>query len=390
MFVLTPATKFYICYMKKFILAVMAIAMTVALISWGFKGHQAVATIAENHLTPKAKAAVKELLGAQSLADVATWADEVRNEPAYKPTAGWHFVDLPLGLSFNEFSDEVKAQGDDNVHGAIQKARIILTHQKSTREQKIEALKFLVHFVGDAHQPMHISRKEDKGGNTLQVRFNNQGTNLHSLWDSKLIDHQGLSVIEMSQRYDKVTPAQIKQWQADQPMKWIFESYQISTQLYADAIKNNNIDEDYYKSHIGIIEQRIEQGGIRLAGLLNDIFSDKVSAYTFAPPILVPGAPTDETAKVGPAKIITLTDIGNHMNESVTLTAKVYGTKDVGSMILVNVGAAYPDSPLTVVLRNDAKSLGATINGKTITVTGKVVEYKGKPEIIVTDPAQIK
>src|ERR1700759_5216533 len=152
--------------MKKVFLSSLSIVLVLFLASWGFKGHQAVATIAENHLTPQAKAAVKDLLGAQSLSEVATWADEVRNEPAFKSTAGWHFVDLPLGLTFEEFSKEVRAQGEDNVYGAMQKARSILTHPKASKTQKIEALKFLVLFVGDAPQPMHVSRKEDKGGNT--------------------------------------------------------------------------------------------------------------------------------------------------------------------------------------------------------------------------------
>lgn len=360
--------------------------------AWGFKGHQAVATIAENHLTPQAKAAVKDLLGSQSLSDVATWADEVRNEPAFKSTAGWHFVDLPLGLSFEDFSKEVKAQGEDNVYGAMQKARIVLTHPQSTKAQKIEALKFLVHFVGDTHQPMHVSRKEDKGGNTIQVRFDNQGTNLHSLWDSKLVEHQGLSVLEMSKQYDKATPAEIKQWQNDQPMQWLWESYQITTKIYAEVEKNNNLDEDYYKTHIGIIEQRIDQGGIRLAGILNDIYSGKVYAYTFTPPQLPGGdqsKPTTVTPTAGSAKTIDVKDAAAHLNETVTLTAKVYGTKDVSSMILVNLGAAYPDSPLTVVLRGDAKALSTQIDGKTITVTGQVIDYKGKPEIVVTAPAQL-
>jgi hypothetical protein len=377
--------------MKKYLLSLFAVCLAICFISWGFKGHQAVATIAENHLTPQAKGSVKELLGSQSLSDVATWADEVRNEPAFKSTAGWHFVDLPLGLSFEEFSKEVKAQGEDNVYGAMQKARIVLTHPKSTKEQKIEALKFLVHFVGDAHQPMHVSRKEDKGGNTIQVRFDNQGSNLHSLWDSKLLDHQGLSVIEMSKQFDKATPAEIKQWQADQPMQWLWESYQITTKLYAEIEKNNNIDEDYYKTHIGIIEQRIDQGGIRLAGILNDIYSSKVYAYTFAPPLL----PEDNSQKptsaavTGPAKVIDVKNAASHLNETVTITSKVYSMKDVSSMILVNVGAAYPDSPLTVVLRGDAKALSTQIDGKTITVTGQVIDYKGKPEIVVTDKNQL-
>jgi hypothetical protein len=377
--------------MKKTLISILTITAVIILTSWGFKGHQAVATIAENHLTPQAKAKVKELLGGQSLADVATWADEVRNEPAFRSTAGWHFVDLPLGLTFEEFSKEVKAQGEDNVYGAMQKARIVLTHPQSSKAQKIEALKFLIHFVGDAHQPMHVSRKEDKGGNTIQVRFDNQGTNLHSLWDSKLIDHQGLSVIEMSKQYDNATPAQIKQWQNDQPIRWLWESYQITTKLYAEVEKNNNLDEDYYKTHIGIIQQRIDQGGIRLAGVLNDIFSGKVYAYTFAAPVL----PEDNSQALStaanniPAKSIDAKDAAAHLNENVMITAKVYGSKDFSSMILVNVGAPYPDSPLTVVLRGNAKALSTEIDGKTITVTGQVIDYKGKPEIVVTDKNQL-
>ena len=369
--------------MKKLLL----LAGALFLISWGFKGHQAVATIAENHLIPQAKAQITALLGSQSLADVSTWADEVRNEPAFKSTAGWHFVDLPLGLSFEEFSKEVRAQGEDNVYGAMQKARSILTHPKASRSQKIEALKFLVHFVGDAHQPMHVSRKEDKGGNTIQVRFDNQGTNLHSLWDSKLLDHQGLSVVEMSKQFDKASPEDIQKWQADQPMQWLWESYQITTRLYAEVEKNNTLDEDYYKTHIGIIEQRIEQGGVRLAGVLNDIYGgNKVYASLHEAPVL----PEDNSTPVaaGPAKVIDVKEAAQHLNETVTVTARVYGSKDFSSMILVNVGAAYPDSPLTVVLRGDAKSL--EVEGKTITVTGQVIDYKGKPEIVVTDKGQLK
>lgn len=372
--------------MRKQVLGALTLCGALFLISWGFKGHQAVATIAENHLTPQAKAAVKDLLGSQSLSDVATWADEVRNEPTFKETAGWHFVDLPLGLTFEEFGKEVRAQGEDNVYGAMMKMRSILTSNTASKTQKVEALKFLVHFVGDAHQPMHVSRKEDKGGNTIQVRFDNQGTNLHSLWDSKLIDHQGLSVLEMSKQYDKATPAEIKQWQADQPMKWLWESYQITTKLYAEIEKNNSLDEDYYKTHIGMIQQRIDQGGIRLAGILNDIYSgDKIFASARPVPVLPEEAPK---ALVGESKVIDVKDAAQHLNETVTVTTKVYSTRDVGSMLLVNVGAAYPDSPLTVVLRGEAKSL--TVEGKTITVTGQVVDYKGKPEIVVTDKSQVK
>jgi hypothetical protein len=369
--------------MKK-IMAVALIGCALLLGSWGFKGHQAVATIAENHLTPQAKAGVQELLGTQKLSDISSWADEVLSEESYKNTANWHYANLPLGLNYDQFSQAIKSQAA-NIYTALAEARVVLTHPKSTKEQKIEALKFIVHFVGDAHQPMHISRGEDKGGNSIQVQFDNKGTNLHSLWDSILLDQQGSTVMEMSQQFDRATPEQIKDWQKDQPLQWLFESYELSSKLYAEVEKNNQLGDDYYQSHIGIVEQRIDKGGIRLAGVLNDIYGGKVFAYTFEPPVLV----AHITEVTGPAKMIDVKNATAHLNEQVTVTAKVYGTKDVGSMILVNVGAAFPDSPLTVVLRNDTKTLASEIDGKIITVTGKVIDYKGKPEIIVTDKTQL-
>ena len=127
----------------------------------------------------------------------------------------------------------------------------------------------MIHLVGDAHQPMHVSRKEDKGGNTIQVRFDNKGTNLHSLWDSKLIDHEGLSEQDIARNYDVATLAQIKQWQADSPMEWLWESYQISSELYGLAKPGQAIDEAYYQKYIQVTHKPIDQAGIRLAGELN-------------------------------------------------------------------------------------------------------------------------
>jgi DNA/RNA endonuclease YhcR with UshA esterase domain len=386
-----PIMNYPICHtfaaMKRIFLLGFAVALVLISSSWGQKGHQVVAKIAENHLSPKAKSEIVNLLGDNSLADIATWADEVRNDPAYRKTAPWHYLNLSLGLNFTQFSETVNAQGGNNIYQATADARNTLLNANGTKEEKVEALKFLVHFVGDAHQPMHISRAEDKGGNSIQVRFDDKGTNLHSLWDSKLIDHQGESVTEMTAKYDKATPAEIKQWQQDQPMQWLFESYQISSKLYAEVETSNKLDEDYYSSHIGTVEKRIDQGGIRLAGLLNAIFNGKNSNNTTVSTPVAKKETNSETQ--GSVKAVTLNDIASHLNETVEVTAKVYGTKDFGSMVLVNLGAAYPNSPLTIVLRNEAKSLASKLENKTITVQGKVIDYKGKPEIVVTDGNQI-
>src|SRR4051812_6744317 len=109
--------------MKKFYLLGFAIALVVISSSWGKKGHQVVAGIAESHLSPKAKSAVVDLLGDNSMADIATWADEVRNDSAYRYTAPWHYLNLPLGLNFKQFRKAVKAQGGNNIYQAIADAR---------------------------------------------------------------------------------------------------------------------------------------------------------------------------------------------------------------------------------------------------------------------------
>jgi DNA-binding protein YbaB len=380
--------------MKKYLTIALLCVISIGLISWGVIGHKTVATIAENHLTPKSKQMVKALLGNESVADVASWADQVLKEPEYKNTAPQHYLNVPLGLSYADFQKEVLAQTRDNVYIALLKNEEVLKAQTSTKEQRATALKFIVHFVGDLHQPMHVSRAEDKGGNTIQVQFDGQGTNLHSLWDSKLIGKDGKTFEQMSIDYDKAAPQQIKQWQSDDMMKWLFESYQISSKLYTEIEQNNKLDDAYYKSHIGIVHERIEMAGIRLAGLLNKIFAS--ATYNYPQSIAsTKGAKAPSMVNFGPQtseafKTIPVEDAAKHIGESVSIKAKVYSYKELANMTLVNLGAEYPNQLLTVVLKGDAKALSTQIDNKLLCVKGKLELYKGKPEMVVTDAGQIQ
>jgi len=355
--------------MKK-LFNISLVIMAIALMSWGFKGHRVIATIAQKHLTSNTAYIVSAYLKGEGMADVATWADENKNTA----TAPWHFMNLPLGLNHEQFVQAVQ-QGDNNIYTAMLKTEATLKDKTLSNEQKNEALKYLIHLVGDAHQPMHISRKEDKGGNTIQVRFDNKGTNLHSLWDSKLIDHEGLSEADIAKNYDVATPAQIRQWQADSPMEWIWESYQISSELYVNTKPGQEIDEAYYQKYIVVTRKRIDQAAIRLAGELNRLFNST------KPPVI---AATPTIAAV----TVKLEDVKNNMGKTVSTQGKVYSSRDIGSMVLVNLGAAYPNQLLTIALKGAAKKL--KLEDKTITVEGEVIDYKGKPEIIITDPAKIK
>lgn len=375
--------------MRNLFLSLSSLVLAAALLSWGVTGHRTIGKIAADHLTPQATAAVRELIGDTTLAEISTWPDEVRSQPAYRNTAPWHYINLPPGLSFAEFETKVKGMTRANVYSALLEQEQILGSTASTRPQKIEALKYIVHFVGDLHQPMHVSREEDKGGNTIQLNYDGDGTNLHALWDSKLIDHQGLTYEQMAEKYDHATPAQIKQWQNEPLIQWIWESYQASSQLYAevDAMKSRAIDDSYYQAHIAIVQDRIEKAGIRLAGVLNGIFKKGLAASAASAPTTnagnLPAAPASA------AKTISVQDAAQHYNESVTVCAKVYGIKALDNLTLVNLGAAYPNQPLTIVLRDAAIAIGSSLDGKNICVTGTVVSYRDKPEIVVKDPKMI-
>jgi hypothetical protein len=261
---------------KQIILVAVLLSLSFGVISWGVTGHRTVGRIAERHLTPKAMAAVKELLGQESLADVSSWADEMRQKPENQYTFYWHFVNVPVGLTYDQFKTTIEGMAKANVYSALLEQEKALGDPGTPREKKIEALKFIVHFVGDLHQPMHVSRAEDQGGNTILLHYDGKETNLHSLWDSKLIESQGLNDKQMADKYDHARRGQIKRWQRAPLMQWLWESYTISSKLYSevDAMNNKTVPDGYYDSHITIIQTRIEQAGIRLAGILNEIFKD--------------------------------------------------------------------------------------------------------------------
>lgn len=252
--------------MIKNLTCLAVIVVITACISWGVVGHKTVADIAYNHLTPQAKSAVAQLLGNESMADVASWADEILGQADYKATAPDHYLNLPLGLSHDAFVSNVQGQENRNVYKALQHDADVLRDPTSTATEKTEALKFMIHFVGDMHQPMHVSRAADKGGNTIQVRYEDKGTNLHTLWDSKLLQHGGLNDMQLAEKFDHVSDAQVTAWQKTPVIDWAWESYQVATQLYADVEKpkGNFIGDAYYNKYMPVIQQRIQQAGIIL------------------------------------------------------------------------------------------------------------------------------
>ena len=157
---------------------VLLLALPSPVWAWGGLGHRLIARLAERHLNPKAKAAVPALLEpGESLADYSTWADEHRRE--LPKTAPWHYVDVPL----DEPRYDDRFAGDDPAKGyivpKIRELKATLKDPSKSVEERRFALRFLVHLVEDLHMPLHVGENHDKGGNNLQVRFFDRGSNLH-------------------------------------------------------------------------------------------------------------------------------------------------------------------------------------------------------------------
>jgi len=251
--------------MIKRILSLLLLFVSTQLVGWGTIGHRTIGQIAEQHLTEKAKKKIRQILDGRSLAYVSNWMDEVRSDTTYH--YGPHWVTIPDGMTYEE--SEKDPRGD--VIQSITHLIIELKTHSLDHKTESEDLKMLVHLIGDIHQPLHVGTGKDQGGNDIKLKWFGENTNLHSVWDSRLIDGKKFSYTELAHEIDLATPGQIKKWQDSNVVDWAYESMQLRPEVYdlpADA--NLGYEYSYRKWHI--VELRLLQAGIRLAGVLNDIY----------------------------------------------------------------------------------------------------------------------
>ena len=228
--------------------------------AWGNQGHQVVGLIAEKHLTPAAKQAVDELLALEpgsTLASIGSWADEHRA----RTTAPWHYVNLPRGDCRYV---AVRDCPDGHCVVAAIERQVAIYRSKAKPEDRLKALKYVVHFVGDIHQPLHAGHADDKGGNTYQLQAFGRGTNLHALWDVRLLaaiqpDANTLSTELSSSSSNNTT---------FDPVKWAEESCNIVAQK--DFYPPRKLPDNYASTYGPIVKSRLQQAGWRLARLLNE------------------------------------------------------------------------------------------------------------------------
>jgi hypothetical protein len=241
--------------------------------AWGTTGHRVVAEIAQNHLSAKARRQLQKIIGKQSLAYWANWSDFIKSDPEWKMADSWHYLNIPSGMNRDNFDSLLNHSTD--VH--LYKRTLTLIDELKDRknlslEKQQQNLYFLIHLLGDAHQPLHLGREEDLGGNKIEVKWFRNTTNIHSLWDSKLIDFQKYSYTEYAKVLD-IHDKKINKNLSDGNLEdWLFESYQKAEDIYAHTKKGDNLWYDYNYRYVSTLEEQLLKGGLRLAKILNEVF----------------------------------------------------------------------------------------------------------------------
>lgn len=310
------------------LLAFAIISLPAPARAWGCEGHQVVALLAEKHLTPHALAVAKKILaespidpslsryckqgGTDALADASTWPDDIR---AMRPeTAPWHYVDIPLGTTRREVEKYCDPK-ESCVTRAIAEQLAILRSADSDPRKRADALRFLIHFVGDLHQPLHGVTNNDQGGNCVPVAFfdtlpqlRNPQTesytpNLHGVWDTNILERatSGKTVDQVATELDESYRNKIVRWQSGKVDidGWAWESYQLAVKNVYDKLPvripveaaqpvmscaddnhvsarmlklNEHLVEPYQKMAAAIVRARLARAGARLALLLNQLW----------------------------------------------------------------------------------------------------------------------
>lgn len=235
---------------------------------WGSTGHRAIGAVAQKHLTPKAAEQMNALLGGMSLAFVSTYADEIRSDDRYGHLAPWHYVNMDQNTRYIDANKNPK--GD--IVTAIQSCIEILKNPSSSKEDKTFHLKLLVHFVGDIHQPFHAGRKEDRGGNSIDLFWFGKRTNLHRLWDTDLIEHYNMSYSELAAHLPRHTPEQKGEIMAAPLLDWVNQSQDLANTLYDKTPQGSRLGYVYHYQNFETVRKQLLDAGLRLAATLNAIF----------------------------------------------------------------------------------------------------------------------
>lgn len=255
--------------MRTLLLLLLAFSAAEPALAWGLTGHRVTGAVADQYLSPKARAAVMEILGNESLAEASNWADFMRSDPDpfwQQRSLSWHYVTVPADTAYGRAN---VPQGGDALT-ALKAYSAVLKDPKATLADRQGALRFIVHIIGDLAQPLHVGRTDDRGGNMVKRSFFGEPTNLHRIWDSQLIDYQQLAYSEWrDQILRHLTPDDLRQWSSADPLQWVADSVTEREAIYPPQ---EDLRYEYVFAQTDRLNRQLAKGGLRMAAYLNRLF----------------------------------------------------------------------------------------------------------------------
>jgi hypothetical protein len=253
--------------MKRSVITVMFCLITsVCAMAWGPTGHRATGLVAEKHLTKKAKKALERILQGQSLAMASTWMDDIRSDSTFDYMADWHWVTIQDGETYDQSTKNPNGDIIQTLERVIQE----LKSGKLNAADEAQRVKILIHLVGDLHMPLHVGGGSDRGGNDVRLTWFRTDSNLHRVWDSDMIDDTRLSYTEFAESVNNADEAAVRRMQSTSVRDWANESMSYRQQVYAYG--DGRLGYAYSYKNMPLVRARIQEAGIRLAGLLNEIY----------------------------------------------------------------------------------------------------------------------
>ncbi len=231
--------------------------------AWGSKGHALVAEVAFNYMDENTKKVVLQYLDGMTIQEAANWMDNVKSDHSYDFMRAYHYVNFDKGATV------VETNGDNIIYQLNTTIKELQNKEVLSKEQINTKIKILFHLIGDLHQPLHVGYGEDKGGNQMQINYNFRGTNLHSLWDSGIIEYKKINLLDCLNA-NKYSKNEIRAIQDINVVHWATDSRTNLVQIYKTG--GNKINEEYVDSNVPLIENQILKAGIRLSGALINVF----------------------------------------------------------------------------------------------------------------------
>jgi hypothetical protein len=247
----------------------LAVLFATPAAAWGPLAHRVIARVAARHLSPAARHEAARLLGGASLADVSFWADEIREQ---RPeTARWHYVDIPVRADdYRPGRDCRLTPRGDCIIAALERELAVLADHAASDARRAEALRWVVHLVGDLHQPLHCADDGDRGGNEVHVTLLGRPDNLHAVWDGGLLSASGFRAPDWEERVARrVAGGDPAARSAGSVVDWALETHRVAVDHAYVIPASHRLGRRWVDVNVPIVERQLAVAAVRLARVLN-------------------------------------------------------------------------------------------------------------------------